>query len=142
MKSLVISKGSYSRVYEGKQQSKQFIIYNLDSIVRVNDSTWKLKKKKALGGARTHLCHVRALSSTNLLSIHFHAGLERLPIQVYNFVIMCYLLLFILSCFLLLYFHSRFHYCNTIAILDPLVSSPLSANYCSNSFKQIKHCTQ
>ena len=55
---------------------------------------------------------------------------------------MCYLLLFILSCFLLLYLHSRFHYCNTIAILDPLVSSPLSANYCSNSFKQIKHCTQ
>ena len=108
--------------------------------MRVNDSTWKLKKKKALGGARTHLCCVRALSSTNLLSIQFHAGLEKL----YNFitVIMCHLLLFILSWFLLLYFHSRFHYCNTIAILDPLVSSPLSANYCSNSFKQIKHCTQ
>ena len=78
MKSLVISKGSYSRVYEGKQQSKQFIIYDLDSIVRANDSTWKLKKKKALGGARTHLCHVRALSSTNLLRIHFHARLEKL----------------------------------------------------------------
>ena len=78
MKSLVISKGSYSRVYEGKQQSKQFIIYDLDSIVRVNDSTWKLKKKKALGGARTRLCHVRALSSTNLLRIHFHARLEKL----------------------------------------------------------------
>ena len=40
--------------------------------------TWKLKKKKALGGARTRLCRVRALSSTNLLSIQFHAGLEKL----------------------------------------------------------------
>ena len=53
MKSLVKDLNSYSRVYEGKQQFKQFIIYDLDSIVRVNDSTWKLKKKKTLGGART-----------------------------------------------------------------------------------------
>ena len=32
------NKESYSRVYEGEQQSKQFIIYDLDSIARVNDN--------------------------------------------------------------------------------------------------------
>ena len=45
-------KGSYSRVYEGKQQSKQFIIYNLDSIARVNDNhqndNYKKCEKSAL----------------------------------------------------------------------------------------------
>ena len=34
----VASKESYPRVNEGKQQSKQFIIYDLDSIARVNDN--------------------------------------------------------------------------------------------------------
>ena len=34
------------RVYEGKQQSKQFIIYDLDSIVRVNDRRKKPNVKK------------------------------------------------------------------------------------------------
>ena len=41
------TKESYSRVNEGKQQSKQFIIYDLDSIVRVNDrKTNPILKKK------------------------------------------------------------------------------------------------
>ena len=43
MKSLVISKGSYSRVYEGKQQSKQFIIYDLDKYF---ESKWQKKNGK------------------------------------------------------------------------------------------------
>ena len=41
-------KESYSRVNESKQQLNSFIIYNLDSIVRVNDN-WQsiiLKKKR------------------------------------------------------------------------------------------------
>ena len=37
------TKGPYLRVYEGNKQSKQFIIYNLDSIARVNDNP-KLSK--------------------------------------------------------------------------------------------------
>ena len=44
----VMNKESYSRVYESKQQSKQFIIYNLDSIARVNDNflDYKIAKEK------------------------------------------------------------------------------------------------
>lgn len=38
----------------------------------------EIKEEKALGGARIRLCRVKALSSTNLLSIQFHAGLEKL----------------------------------------------------------------
>ena len=43
-----VGKESYPRVNEGKQQSKQFIIYNLDSIARVNDNflDYKIAKEK------------------------------------------------------------------------------------------------
>ena len=34
----LMHKESYPRVNEGKQESKQFIIYDLDSIARVNDN--------------------------------------------------------------------------------------------------------
>ena len=48
----IVIKDSYSRVNEGKQQSKQFIIYDLDSIARVNEEkkerNFKNVKKYAL----------------------------------------------------------------------------------------------
>ena len=45
---LYMIKESYSRVNESKQQLNSFIIYNLDSIERVNDNlqSKNLKKKK------------------------------------------------------------------------------------------------
>ena len=38
MRFLVMNKDSYSRVNESKQQLNSFIIYDLDSIARVNDN--------------------------------------------------------------------------------------------------------
>ena len=48
IRTLAVSKESYSRVNESKQQVNSFIIYNLDSIERVNGN-WQsenLEKKK------------------------------------------------------------------------------------------------
>ena len=45
------TKESYTRVKEGKQQSKQFITFDLDSNARVNNSTFLDKGKKKLKGA-------------------------------------------------------------------------------------------
>ena len=45
LKFIIIGKLSILRVNEGKQQSKQFTIYNLDSIARVNERKQKRRKK-------------------------------------------------------------------------------------------------
>ena len=42
---LVITKESYSRVNDSKQQPNSFIIYDLDSIARVNERKKEEKKK-------------------------------------------------------------------------------------------------
>ena len=43
---LVITKESYSRVNDSKQQLNSFIIYNLDSIARVNERKKEEKKSE------------------------------------------------------------------------------------------------
>ena len=47
----IISKESYSRVNGSKQQLNSFIIYDLDSIARVNEICKNCKKKKKMCAA-------------------------------------------------------------------------------------------
>ena len=58
---IIIGKESYSRVNGSKQQLSSFIIYDLDSIARVNERKKKKKKseinkkkKSGAAGTRTH----------------------------------------------------------------------------------------
>ena len=45
---IVVIKGFYSRVYEGKRESKQFIIYNLESIAGINGNLFLYPDRESI----------------------------------------------------------------------------------------------
>ena len=75
-KKISSTKESYTRVKESKQQSKQFITYDLDSNARVNDSTFLDKKSKKLKSTAKARTSVREVSCSCLTWVLYHYATE------------------------------------------------------------------
>ena len=128
----MLGKESYSRVNGSKQQLNSFIIYNLDSIARVNERKKEEKKseinknvKKCAAEARSRAVWASRTQSRALTTelLELLLQLAKFRIDIDSYYILKLQLLFILSrdCHLLSYSNCCFHYRNTVTILDTLV---------------------